>query len=824
MTVVRKHPMADCEECPLYEVGTYVQTTFPSKPCSTGNQLAIIGEAPGTNEIRRKRVFIGESGKVLDGTLGILGIDRGEVLLTNASACHYQKTKDTDKLPKAAVEHCRPRLLWELEQAGVNMAITLGAYGLTSLIATKRGITNERAGGPRPSTYAPGVLVVPTYHPAYAMRDHTKFPDMLCDMAKARSGKAWEPWPEVRYRVVRSVEDAQTELARFWNKSVRPLIVDTESGRDKDSTFGGAIKEVLCIGIHDVELDEEVVFPVSVLADDNRRSLGALLMRNGIDGQNIKYDVCRVLNVYLGVDARLDIRIMGDRMLQSYCIRETPGIHGLGYMGVEHLGAPDWKPWIDESMEEGRRAAKAAAKARKEKLGKRFNGLNYAFVDPEVLYKYNAYDVAATHRLEAFFDEDLDRVPGLRDLYNRLLDYSNMLVHVEQNGMAVDLDYNAALEEEFRAELGEIEFDTGGQNFNTAKTRKDKTALFNPNAPHQVKAFLESLGIDVPNTQRGTIDDIIKHCEITGERDDLLDFCKTLLTYRGDSKVLNTYILGLRNTLIDGAIHPDFSLLSTSGRLKGREPNPQNFPRGWKLRRQIVPRPGKIFVHADYAQAELRVMAWLAKDENLRALFADTSIDIFNNIAIKMWGQSTFDSWADEYAKNIRGSLVKPMAYGSAYGRGPNAIADSWGIPLWEARKMQQEFFKLIPDVVKEQERIAEMAVAGEDIVTVFGRRRRFRLVTGQNYVDVMNEAKAFKPQSVANDICLTAAVELDKQGLPLVNLIHDDIMAEVDKCDAEEAMRLMSKTMVETAELICEGFVKFKADAGTGMSYGDLK
>jgi DNA polymerase-1 len=493
-------------------------------------------------------------------------------------------------------------------------------------------------------------------------------------------------------------------------------------------------------------------------------------------------------------------------------------------MGVEHLGAPDWKPWIDESMEEGRAKAKSEAKARKEKLGDRFKGLNYAYVDPEVLYKYNAYDVAATHRLEAFFDSDLAERPELQRLYSHLLDISNMLVHVEQNGMLVDMDYNAQLEEEIREALGEIEFDTGGNNFNLTKTRKRSKTLFNPNSPPQVHKFLNWLGIKVEDTRKGTIADLVRHYELTGERDDILGFCKLLLEHRDASKTLGTFVLGLRNAAIDGVIHPDFGMMSKTGRLTGKNPNPQNFPRGSRLRKQIIPRPGKVFVHADYAQAELRVMCWLAKDENLRALFADTSIDIFDNMAMQMFGKAEFDSWTYEYRKNVRGGFTKPAAYGSAYGRGPQAIADSWGIPLWKARQLQQEFFKLIPDVVKFQQMIAEQAVAGEDVVTIFGRHRRFKLVVDSNYVDVMNEAKAFLPQSTANDICLTAAMELDAAGIPIVNLIHDDIMAEVDKCDAEEAMRLMSKVMVETAERITDGFVNFRADPGMAMSYGELK
>src|SRR5919206_774455 len=417
--VVRKHPQAHCEGCPLYESGTYVPSSFPTEPCSTGNRLAFVGEAPGENEVKQGKVFIGQSGKVLDGILEggkhvvsgePLDISRAEALMTNAAACHYPQ--EMERLPTAAVEHCRPRLLWEMEQAGVRTAVTLGAHAVRSLLATNEGITAVRAGKPRPSDYAAGVMVVPTFHPAYAMRNHAVFPLIVNDIAKVL-GRSWDEWEGIPYRVITSEEEASQEINRLWETVTDPIVCDTESGRDKDETFGGGIKEVLCIGLWDEQRGVAVVFPRDVFSDENRRALGRLFTRNGLDGQNLKYDICRVLNVFLGIDGLLDLKIKGDRMLQSYCLHEVSGIHGLDYMGREHLGAPQWKHWIKDSMEEGRRRAKAKAKARGEKIGDRFKGLDYSLVDRNVLHKYNAYDVGVTRRLDDHFTPLLEEVDGL---------------------------------------------------------------------------------------------------------------------------------------------------------------------------------------------------------------------------------------------------------------------------------------------------------------------------------------------------------------------------------------------------------------------------
>lgn len=802
--VVRKHPLAKCEECPLYKRGKYVPSSFPTKEKEEDKpQLAFIGEAPGKNEIKAKKVFIGMSGKLLDGVLKHYEIDRSTALLTNAAACHYPTTQFSS-LPISAVNACRDRLVSELKEAKVEVAATLGANAMKSLMVGKEGITIGRAGGPRKADYIEDVLVVPTFHPAAALRDHLKFPLIVNDLGKLYDG-VWDMWKDPNYKVIKTVVEANHALVRLWREQTEPLVTDTESGADKDETFGGAIKEVLCIGVWEERKSRALVFPVWVLDSVNRKLFAKLLLRNGIDGQNIKYDNGRVLNHYLG---GIEIPIRGERMAQSYALYEMQGIHSLDYMGREYQGAPQWKHWVDDSMERGRQKLRAERKA----AGLPLKGIgtvkDYSLIEPEVLHKYNAYDVAITRWQRDIFDPMLEE-QNLTEFYQWLMGIEEMLVSVEQNGMPVDLEYNAALETEFRGLLDEVEFSVGEK--------------FNPNSPIQVKKVLNDFGVFVDSTEADTLKALITRYGARG-RDDVVDFCNSLLSHRASSKTIGTYITGLRKTLINGIAHPSYQLFgSVTGRLTCKGPNLQNIPRGSKLRRQFVAEPGKIFVHADFAQAELRVMAWLAKDERLRELFCDTSIDIFNNIAISIWGKSKFESWDKEYAKNIRGALVKPMAYGTAYGRGPSAIAESFGCSLAEAKRTQDAFLEQIPGVVKYQQEISEKALAMEDLINVFGRRRRFRLVTDLNKVDVANEAKAHMPQATSNDICMTAARELYKQGLELKNLIHDAVIAQCDIADADEVGRLMRKTMVETAELITGGYVPFKVDVDTAYSYGDF-
>ena len=803
--IVRKHPLAKCEDCPLYKSGTYVPSTFPSKEVSDGKpRLAFIGEAPGKNEIKSGQVFIGMSGKVLDAVLKHHEIDRSTALMTNASACHYPEEEFKSGLPISAVHACRDRLLGELEEANVGVGVTLGANAMKALLHGKEGITLGRAGGPRPSDFKKDLLVVPTFHPAAAMRDHTKFPFLVKDLRKVYDG-VWDIWTDPDFHVIKSVVEANLMLVYFWKYQTQPLTVDTESGDDKDIAYGGAIKEVLCIGIWDELKNRAVVFPESVMDKNNRKIMAKLFMRNGLDGQNLKYDNGRVLNVYLG---GISIPIKGDRMLQSYALCESPGVHSLDYMGREYQGAPHWKGWIEESMQRGRVKLYQEAKANKKPVAGIMRRKDYALVEPEVLHKYNAFDVAVTRWQRDIFEPMLEE-QNLTEFYQWMLGIDEMLVHVEENGMMVDLDYNAELEGEYRNDLGEVEFNIA----------PDK---FNPNSPKQVTTLLESLGINVESTDKDTLNMIIARCETQG-RDDVIGFCKSLLNHRAASKMMSTYITGLRKTLINGIAHPSYQLHgSVTGRLTCKGPNLQNIPRGSKLRKQFVAEPGKIFVHADFGQAELRVMAWLAKDEALADIFRNAQRDIFEEMCVRIFGEIQWSSYSKEKKKNLR-AMIKTAAYGSAYGRGPNSISTAFGISLIAAKKLQKDFLRMIPGVVKYQSKIKEQACAREDLVNAFGRRRRFKLITNLNRVDIENEAMAHMPQSTANDICMTAARDLDRQGLKLKNLIHDAIIVQCDKGEELEVEKLMRKTMIGVAEDVTEGYVPFKVDVDTGYSYGDF-
>jgi DNA polymerase I-like protein with 3'-5' exonuclease and polymerase domains len=257
---------------------------------------------------------------------------------------------------------------------------------------------------------------------------------------------------------------------------------------------------------------------------------------------------------------------------------------------------------------------------------------------------------------------------------------------------------------------------------------------------------------------------------------------------------------------------------STSGRLASRNPNLQNIVRDKTIRRQFtVAKPDNIFVQADYKQAEGRVITWLAQDEYLRTIFADESRDLFDELSDGLYGVG---NWAKE--ERVR---TKAFFYGLSYGREAYSIGLEYGMSVRDAEERLRAFMDLIPATAAWQRKIRKAVLDGEDLITPFGRRRRFYLITDQNKKDVLNEALSFLPQSTASDICLSALIRLRPllRGLGFIRLtIHDALVVECAERNLEEVSHLLKTEMVAAGNRI-QDYVPFSVDISQGKNWGEL-
>lgn len=866
-----KAPFAECHRCPLKDKGRFVPSRKPTK--TDGEVLAFIGESPGRTEVRRREPFIGESGRLLRRILAHHKIDVDNSLLTNAASCFLPDQKDKKGLNEA-IECCRPRLVHELEENGVKRAVTLGNAAVSSLLDTNINITRLRAGPAREATYGDGITVIPTFHPAYALRSQQVTPLIISDIAKLSPKRpTFEP-PKIT--VVEDVKKAIKLLDELLSiDSPWPIVCDTESGREKDEDLERTTK-ILCVGLGSMNPDSGnsvvVIGKPAILNHWVQEKLCRLLAKRGFVNQNTKYDAHILEHIN---HARVKIRQVKDTMLQSYSLNENPGVHGLEYMAVEYLGAPSWKQEIKKFLKKPKdkkeirqralehvrhtlangevrlRAsvlretpdglpAKAIERAAHELEVLEFKGEpgeyrshqirwklpdhevfvatpdadgSYASIPPPKLHIYNAYDVQATRQLIRFFDAKIERKAELVQLNDFLMRGSNGLFNVERRGIRIDMNVNAQLERELTAELDEIgEFP------------------FNPNSSQKIlEYFNNELGIVTPTTDKDFL------LSITGDEENpptrqaephVVELCQRLQEFRKAYRFKSTNVTAIRaKALASGIDHvyPSFFLhTTTTGRLSSRNPNAQNIPRESKIKNQFIPSAdGNIFVQVDYSQLELRVITWLAKDEYMRSLFADESRDVFVELCTAVWGNRFVNASSDD-RREMR-TMVKTMAYGIAYGRGAKAISIAFNIPLEEARRHFGNFCAMVPDIMEFQEKVVKQVRSGKDLITPFGRHRRFHLITEQNKVDVANQAKAFMPQSIGSDCNVLALTRLPEDTC-VRNLVHDSMLVECRPDEADDIGKLVSDMMITTAEEVTEGYVPFRTGITTGRSWGACK
>jgi len=778
----RKHPSAECERCPLFDVGHYVGSDGPEKALT-----AFVGEAPGANEVKGGKPFTGVSGQLLDAVLRHHGIKRSESVLANAVNC---RPPENATPPAAAVKACRPRLLAELQERGVTNVVTMGNTASQSLLATSDGVTKLRPGLGRTSPYLDGVRVIPTFHPAACLRSGDFFPHLVTDVGKVNlKVRTWEP---PQYVVYHHVEDSLLVIEQLIDYPTDRIVVDIETDTEKDTAFDHPNNyEILCVGVCYAK-GKVVVIEREALKDHRVwEALLRLFRKKNVIAQNGKYDASGMYPQIGNVD------IWFDTMIASYVCDERPGIHSLGYMGTEILGTPDWKHALDKYNPKT---------------------LGYGVIPVDELDMYNAYDCAITWEAAEYWMERLEK-EGLRHMHDRLVAAANELKFVELNGITIDLKYNtqlmtgyldslAVIEDEIRTILADPEY-----------------LNFNPRSPKQVKEALEEVyGVKVLSTDEETLTGLVERAAKQG-KDGLLAFCSTLLRHRREAKLYGTYVKGIRKRMYRGRVYPNFLVHgTTSGRLACRNPNLQNIPRESIIRRQFVPsKPDNVFVSVDYSQAELRVLTFLAKDEYFRSIFNDPTRDLFTELRPVLYGDVSTLSAPELKELRIR---VKAYVYGLAYGREEYSIAEEFKISVAEARRGMGAFFDVIPSIVAFQKDVERRILDGEDLVTPFGRHRRFWLITDNNRKSTIKEGLSFLPQSTSSDICLSSFTELRPalRGKAVFrNLVHDSLMAECHQRDAEEVGEMMRSTMIAHADKLVEGYVNFACDVTIGDNWGDV-
>jgi uracil-DNA glycosylase family 4 len=165
--------IGDCTRCGLCEGRTQVVNTHGNPNA----RLMFVGEAPGADEDAQGKPFVGRAGQLLTKMIEAMGMKREEVIIGNVNRCRPPGNRQPT-LEEAAI--CRPFLFREISAVRPEVIVVMGNTALRNLLEVREGITRVRG---KFQDFR-GIKVMPTFHPAYLLRDPSKKRETWEDLKK----------------------------------------------------------------------------------------------------------------------------------------------------------------------------------------------------------------------------------------------------------------------------------------------------------------------------------------------------------------------------------------------------------------------------------------------------------------------------------------------------------------------------------------------------------------------------------------------------------------------------------------------------------------
>ncbi len=406
---------------------------------------------------------------------------------------------------------------------------------------------------------------------------------------------------------------------------------------------------------------------------------------------------------------------------------------------------------------------------------------------------------------------------GMLELYTGVeMPLVYTLFHMETEGIGVQREALKIYGDQLVGRIGELEqmiYAEAGEEFNINSPKQLGVILFEKlQLPHGKKTktgystaadVLEKLAEEYP---------VVSH----------------ILEYRQLTKLKSTYADGLANFIAaDGRIHGKFhQTITATGRLSSTEPNLQNIPirmeLGRLIRKVFVPKPGYVFLDADYSQIELRVLAHLSNDEMLIQAYRDAQ-DIHTITASQV-----FHVKPEEVTPLLRRN-AKAVNFGIVYGISSFGLSQDLSITRKEAEEYIQQYFRTYPSIKHFLDQTVEDAKKDGYVTTMFGRRRPVPELKSSNFMQrSFGERVAMNApiQGTAADIIKIAMIRVDQalrsahMKSKLLLQVHDELLIETAEDELEQVQEMLRREMMHAADLS----VRLEVDVHSGENWYEAK
>lgn len=764
---------------------TWVGVTLPIQCQSEGPpdaKVMIVGEAPGENEVKLRRPFVGASGYFLDDILKEAGLMRGSCFVTNV--CR-QRPPDNDieewfafTLKARTPDHKlvqgqwvlpplvfgRDLLLQEIALVKPTIIIALGNVALWALTGNW-GVRKWRS-SILPFTHEGHTCkVIPTYHPAAVLREYALKPVFTHDLRRARTELDRGPLipdPGYRFTIRPTFEQATQTLQTLLRKlddsiCSLPIAADIETRGGHTACLGLAwtIKDAICIPWMCLERPEGYWSPeeeVELIQLTNRiltHPQACIIWQNGAYDHQYEHRY-HMIQPNLGWDTMLAHHAMFSISLKSLDFLSSM------YCDQHLYWKDDGKTW-DPSVPEDR------------------------------LWTYNCTDCVRT--LEIYFAEK-EAIQALTPTWPKLPEVvafqhrvQPTIVRMMLRGVRSDDATRKSMILELEKQCAKLQADidefVGGP--------------LNINSPKQVSEyFYLTLGQTpiysrLPNGARGgfTVDDEALQ-RIAGREPILKPLITSILALRSGLKFRSTYLDMQRD--VDGRLRCSYNVagtktyrLSSSENAFGSGGNLQNIPVGDEsddallllpnIRKLFLFDPGYMGFDLDGDSADLRIVTGESGCRQMKAYFA-AGVKPYVEIAKEFYRDPTITKKHPSYKR------MKALCHGTNYGGEAPGLAERIGLPVHQIELMQRWYFGMCPEIKAWQDDIKAQCEKRAYIENPFGYRLyRWDRVSRK----LFNEFLAWTPQSTVGLLVNKIAVALEET-LPQIQLllqVHDSLTGQ---------------------------------------------
>ena len=411
----------------------------------------------------------------------------------------------------------------------------------------------------------------------------------------------------------------------------------------------------------------------------------------------------------------------------------------------------------------------------------------------------NAIYMYTIAKLAEIMNKKLEEINSLKLFENIEMPLIKVLAEMQYEGIYVDkqelVSFGVKLKEDIEVIKQEI-YKLAGEEFNINSTLQLGNILF------------EKLKLPVyKKTKKGYSTDVDILEKLKPEH----PIIEKILEYRGFMKLNSTYVDGLIVYINEYThkIHSYFhQTITATGRISSTEPNLQNIPtraeQGKQIKKAFKAQEGNIFIDADYSQIELRILAHISNDTNMREAFLNEE-DIHKQVASKV-----FNVPLEEVTKEQR-TAAKAVNFGIVYGISGFGLAEQLGISRKKAEQYIEQYLEKYKGVKEFMDRIVEKAKEQGYVETLFHRRRYIPELSSNNYMVRQFGARAAMNtpiQGTAADIMKIAMIEVNKKleeeklNAKLILQIHDELLIECKIEEKEEVKKILKESMENAVKL----------------------